>query len=382
MNTLHDHHKASDVMADLKARVHEINDMKNRGESIDEKRNELLAEVAKVKAYLDLEKTGNSVLSYTSELDAPAEQLDLLVYFAQAKEFLTNNGISNIDDRLDEKSDLMTSVVEDIEEAPTPVPVQSDGVTGKEKFIVDQIAQVPQRVTGHQESLHLEIADLHRLPVFEQMIPVRDGHGVFQPEGADLLTVPGIGEIVFLALAQINPGVLKSILLTNIQSARMIWVGMGQEQRLHPGRVHADLLAALQKSGMTLIARVDGYEGFILAEEKDVHIIFPDTADHVCQFPGGCGVQCALSAVHARDNVNSKIVDQAQNNYSFVSLAPFLQEAELLFKAVRSGCVTFFIAKNPLLFEQIPLGASSRIPRASCGESSQSRSVADTVSPI
>lgn len=116
MNTLHDHHKASDVMADLKARVHEINDMKNRGENIDEKRNELLAEVAKVKAYLDLEKTGNSVLSYTSELDAPAEQLDLLVYFAQAKEFLTNNGISNIDDRLDEKSNLMTSVVEDIED--------------------------------------------------------------------------------------------------------------------------------------------------------------------------------------------------------------------------------------------------------------------------
>ena len=83
---------------------------------------------------------------------------------------------------------------------------------------------MPQRVTGHKESLHLEIADLHRLPVFEQMIPVRDGHGVFQAEGADLLTVPGIGEIVFLALAQINPGVLKSILLTNIQAARMIWV--------------------------------------------------------------------------------------------------------------------------------------------------------------
>ena len=236
-------------------------------------------------------------------------------------------------------------------------------------------------MTGRQESLYLEIADLYRLSVFEQMILVRDRHRVFQPEGADLLAMPGVGEIVLLALAQINPGVLKSILLTNIQAARMIWVGMGQEQRLHPGRVHADLPAALQKSGMTLIARVDGYEGFILAEEKDVHIIFPDTADHVCQFPGGCGVQCAFSAVHARDNVNSKIVDQAQNNYSFVSLAPFLQEAELLFKAVRSGCVTFFIAKNPLLFEQIPLGASSRIPRASYGEYSRSRSAADTASP-
>ena len=101
-------------------------------------------------------------------------------------------------------------IVEDIKEAPAAVFVQGDGIPGKEKFIVDQIAQMPQRVTGHKESLHLEIADLHRLPVFEQMIPVRDGHGVFQAEGADLLTVPGIGEIVFLALAQINPGVLKT----------------------------------------------------------------------------------------------------------------------------------------------------------------------------
>ena len=115
MDTIHEHHKASDVMADLKSRVHEINDLKANGSDISEKRDELLEQVARVKEYLHLEKTGDSVLSFTSELDAPAEQLDLLVYFAQAKDFLKNNGVDDIEDQLDEKSELMENVIDDIE---------------------------------------------------------------------------------------------------------------------------------------------------------------------------------------------------------------------------------------------------------------------------
>ena len=115
MDTIHEHHKATDIMADLKTRVHEINDMKEAGSDITEKRDELLSQVAKVKEYLYLEKTGDSVLSFTSELDAPAEQLDLLVYFAQAKDFLKNNGVDNIEERLDDQSELMENVIDDIE---------------------------------------------------------------------------------------------------------------------------------------------------------------------------------------------------------------------------------------------------------------------------
>ena len=115
IDTLHEHHNATDVMTDLKERVHEINDLKTNGEDISEKRDELLNTVAHLKEYLDLEKTGESVLSYTSELDAPAEQLDLLVYFAQAKEFLTKNGVDDIDAKLDERSELMQEVIDEVE---------------------------------------------------------------------------------------------------------------------------------------------------------------------------------------------------------------------------------------------------------------------------
>ena len=116
MGTLQTHYSASTLMSDLKDRVVELNSMINRGEDISNKRDELMNLVANVKGYLDLEKTGKPVVSYTSEFDAPSEQLNLLISFAKAKEFLSNNGIADIDAKLDKSSNLMQSVFDSLEQ--------------------------------------------------------------------------------------------------------------------------------------------------------------------------------------------------------------------------------------------------------------------------
>ena len=172
---------------------------------------------------------GASSFKRRDHVDVPEGALGIVGKTVMGSEHITYFGeVEFLTQRLQGRHIHLAVIVEDVKEAPATVFIQGDGISGEQQLIIDQIAQVPQRVTGHQEGLHLEIADLRRLPVLEQLIPVRDGHAVFQAERADLLTVPGIGEIVFLALAQINPGVLKSILLTNIQAARMSFpVGAG-----------------------------------------------------------------------------------------------------------------------------------------------------------
>ena len=115
MNTLHDHHNVNELIQDLQNRAQTIDAMQANGEDIGAQRDELLMQVARIKTYLDLEKGGNSVLSFTSELDAPDEKLDLLVRFGEAKSFLKANGIDDLDDRLNASSELMQNVVEDIE---------------------------------------------------------------------------------------------------------------------------------------------------------------------------------------------------------------------------------------------------------------------------
>ena len=115
LDTIHEHHNAGELMASLEDHINEIKDLKNQGKNVDEKQNNLINEVARLKTYLDMEKTGRPVLSYTSELDAPDEQLSLLVHFANAKEFLKNNGVNDIDDKLSEQSDIMQDITEEIE---------------------------------------------------------------------------------------------------------------------------------------------------------------------------------------------------------------------------------------------------------------------------
>lgn len=116
MGTLHEHHAASEVADDLEGQVTTIRNMLDEGHDISAARTELLNAVARCKRYLELDKTADSVLTFSSETEAPREQLKLLQRYSRAKEFLRNNGVGDLDDQLDARSNLMQNIMNDIEQ--------------------------------------------------------------------------------------------------------------------------------------------------------------------------------------------------------------------------------------------------------------------------
>ncbi len=113
MKTLHEHHSAKEVSNDLASRIDAINEARAKGTDTAGMYKELLQAVARCKAYLDFDKTEHSVLSYSSEVEAPEEQLRLLQQMGAAKRLLRETG-ANIDKALNDSSALMTNTVDSI----------------------------------------------------------------------------------------------------------------------------------------------------------------------------------------------------------------------------------------------------------------------------
>ncbi len=114
MKTLHEHHAANDVRGDLEARIQAINEARDKGGDVSAMQKELLQAVARCKTYLNFEKTDHSVLSYSSEVEAPEEQLLLLQQMGAAKRLLKEIG-TDVDKELDNASDLMTQTIEAVD---------------------------------------------------------------------------------------------------------------------------------------------------------------------------------------------------------------------------------------------------------------------------
>ncbi|MBR3322509.1 hypothetical protein IKG13_00375 [Candidatus Saccharibacteria bacterium] len=115
MKTLHEHHAANDVRSDIEARIQAINEARGKGEDVSAMQKELLQAVARCKTYLNFEKTDHSVLSYSSEVEAPEEQLLLLQQMGAAKRLLKEIG-TDVDKELDNTSDLMTQTIEAVDD--------------------------------------------------------------------------------------------------------------------------------------------------------------------------------------------------------------------------------------------------------------------------
>ena len=95
------HHKATLVIERMQELRDAIDEAEKNGEDTSDKIKDLLSIVANCKVLMDLDKSGTPVLQYSSEVNAPEENLALLKKYAQAKKFLREKGVDNIDEMLD-----------------------------------------------------------------------------------------------------------------------------------------------------------------------------------------------------------------------------------------------------------------------------------------
>lgn len=116
--TVYEHHSAYDEAENLEKLRKEAAKIIEEGGDVSAKTQEILQAVARCQTYLRMDKEGNSLLKYSSELNAPEEQLGLLQQIVRSKLWLRDeNGgnIKDLDDRLDSASDLMQGVRDEIE---------------------------------------------------------------------------------------------------------------------------------------------------------------------------------------------------------------------------------------------------------------------------
>ena len=116
--TVYEHHSAFDEASNLEKLRKEAAKIIEEGGDASAKTQEILQAVARCQTYLRMDKEGNSLLKYSSELNAPEEQLGLLQQIVRSKLWLRDeNGgnIQNLADQLDNASDLMQSVRDEIE---------------------------------------------------------------------------------------------------------------------------------------------------------------------------------------------------------------------------------------------------------------------------
>ena len=118
MKTVYEHHSAYDEAMSLEKLRKEAAKIIEEGGDVSAKAQEILQAVARCETYLRMDKEGNSLLNYSSELNAPEEQLILLQQITRSKLWLSDeNGgnITDLEDQLDKTSDLMQGVRDDIE---------------------------------------------------------------------------------------------------------------------------------------------------------------------------------------------------------------------------------------------------------------------------
>lgn len=116
--TVYEHHSAYDEATNLAKLRKEAMQIIENGGDVSAKSQELLDAVARCTVYLRMDKEGNSLLKYSSEMNAPEEQLTLLQQIVRSKLWLRDeNGgnVRDIEDQLDRSSDLMQGVRDEIE---------------------------------------------------------------------------------------------------------------------------------------------------------------------------------------------------------------------------------------------------------------------------
>ncbi len=111
--TVYKHHSAREVVNRLADARTAIDKAKSEGKDTSALYENFLRIVAETKYLLECEREGNTVLKYTSERNAPEEQLILLQQYARAKSFLrkSNSHYADVDKRLDNQTDLMKNVI-------------------------------------------------------------------------------------------------------------------------------------------------------------------------------------------------------------------------------------------------------------------------------
>lgn len=115
---VYEHHNAYDEAMNLDELRKEAAKIIEDGGDVSAKAQEILQAVARCTTYLRMDKEGNSLLKYSSEMNAPEEQLMLLRQITRSKMWLSDeNGgnIENLQDQLDSASDLMQDVRDEIE---------------------------------------------------------------------------------------------------------------------------------------------------------------------------------------------------------------------------------------------------------------------------
>lgn len=118
MKTVYEHHNAYDEAMNLDKLRKEAAKIIEDGGDVSAKAQEILQAVARCTTYLRMDKEGNSLLKYSSEMNAPEEQLMLLQQITRSKTWLSDeNGgnIENLEDQLENASDLMQNVRDEIE---------------------------------------------------------------------------------------------------------------------------------------------------------------------------------------------------------------------------------------------------------------------------
>lgn len=100
MRLTYERRGANDTREHLERLLREFGDIENNGGDTTAKRDEILATVTECKVILELEKTNTPILSFSSEVNAPREQLGLIKTFCEAKKLLRDNGVNDLDDRL------------------------------------------------------------------------------------------------------------------------------------------------------------------------------------------------------------------------------------------------------------------------------------------
>ena len=116
--TVYEHHSALAEADKLEALRDEASELIKNGGDASAKTQEILQAVARCQTYLRMDKEGNSLLKYSSELDAPREQLALLQQIVRSKLWLRDEkhgNIDNLDEQLDAASQMMQDIRADIE---------------------------------------------------------------------------------------------------------------------------------------------------------------------------------------------------------------------------------------------------------------------------
>lgn len=112
-NTVYKHHSVRELVNRLADAKTAIDKAKSDGKDPAALYESYLRTIAETKYMLDCEREGNTVLKYTSERNAPEEQLMLLQQYARAKSFLrkSDSHYVDIDKRLESQTDLMKDVI-------------------------------------------------------------------------------------------------------------------------------------------------------------------------------------------------------------------------------------------------------------------------------